>query len=61
MAHKNDNQLKHLSFEKLNETLKPEYYSLFQNLGRVRDGVKTIIKIREDVLDLLQIKSEIYK
>jgi hypothetical protein len=45
---------KHLNYEKLAARLRPEYYSLFQNLGRVTDGVKTLVKMREEVLNMLQ-------
>ncbi len=45
---------KHLNYEKLAARLRPEYYSFFQNLGRVTDGVKTVVKIRENVLSVLQ-------
>ena len=42
------------SFEKLNSLLTPEYYNLFKSLSRVSDGAKTIIKIREDLLDIIE-------
>ena len=47
------------SFEKLNSLLTPEYYNLFKSLSRVSDGAKTIIKIREDLLDIIE-KSKNY-
>ena len=44
----------HNNFEKLNKNLKPEYFELFQSLGRVKDGVQTLVKMREDLLNLLE-------
>ena len=44
----------HINFEKLNKNLKPEYFELFQSLGRVKDGVQTLVKMREDLLNLLE-------
>lgn len=50
-------RFKYANFEKLNQNLKPEYYSLFQNLGRVKNGVSTLVKIRQDLLDMLEKKN----
>lgn len=46
-----------VNYEKLMSSLKPEYYGLFQNLGRVKDGVHVVVKIRQDLLNLLETKS----
>lgn len=51
---------KQINFEKLNSALKPEYYHLFQNLGRVKDGVQTLVKVRQDLLKLLEEKSTFF-
>ena len=56
LANKNE-QLKQINYEKLTASLRPEYYYLFQHLGRVADGVKTLVRIREDVLAMLHEKS----
>jgi hypothetical protein len=63
LANSNKNQteleknLNQIAYDKLNNNLKPEYYNLFQSLGRVKDGVQTLVKIREDILSLLEPKS----
>lgn len=44
----------------MNSALKPEYYSLFQNLARVKDGVNTLVKLREDLLKILEKKSIVW-
>lgn len=49
---------KQINFDKLNTKLKPEYYNLFQSLGRVNDGVKTLVSLRNDVLQILESKSQ---
>jgi len=54
---KNFNQV---NYEKLNKSLKPEYFELFQSLGRVKDGVQTLVKMRENLLNLLEEKSKIF-
>ena len=46
-----------VNFEKLSNLLKPDYYKLFSNLARVKDGVKTLVNIRADILDILESKS----
>ena len=48
------------SYEKLNKNIKPEYYELFQSLGRVKDGVQTIVTMRQDLLSLLEEKSKLF-
>ena len=53
-----DKNFKQLYFEKLNKNLKPEYYELFHSLGRVKDGVQTLVKMRQDLLNLLEEKSK---
>lgn len=49
---------KQINYEKLNASLRPEYYTLFQNLARVKNGVSTLVKLREDLLHMLEQKSK---
>lgn len=51
---------KQFNYDRLNNTLRPQYYSLFQNLGRVKDGVHTLVKIRHDLLTVLEDKSNLF-
>ncbi|CAF0907496.1 unnamed protein product [Brachionus calyciflorus] len=45
-----------INYDKLNATLRPEYNNLFQNLARVKDGVSTLVKLRADLLEVLEQK-----
>ena len=58
MAGSNLETLRYTNFDKLNKSLRPDYYELFQSLGRVKDGVETVVNIRKDLLNLLEDKSE---
>lgn len=57
-SHQFKQNFKQINFDKLNTKLKPEYYNLFQSLGRVNDGVKTLVSMRNDVLQILESKSQ---
>jgi hypothetical protein len=46
------------NFDKLNMNLTPGYYNFFTQLGRVKDGVQTVVKIRENLLTSLEHKSK---
>ena len=52
---------KNSNFEKINIALKPDYYNLFMSLSRVKDGVQTMVKMRETLLNTLEEKSMLYK
>ena len=49
---------KYANFERLNNNLKPDYYNLFTSLSRVNDGVETLVQLRENLLNILEDKSE---
>ena len=51
---------KQINFDKLNTNLRPEYYNLFQSLSRVNDGVRTLVNMRNDVLQVLESKSQFH-
>jgi hypothetical protein len=53
--------LKQSNYDKLSGMVRPQYYQLFQNLGRVKDGVHTLVKIRHDLLTMLEEKSKLCK
>jgi flagellar biosynthesis component FlhA len=39
------------NYIKLHDRIKPQYNSLFENLGRSQTGVKTLVKIRQDLIE----------
>lgn len=53
-----DKNFNQIHYEKLSKNIKPEYFDLFQSLGRVKDGVQTMVKMRQDLLNLLDEKSK---
>lgn len=44
------------NYDKLSTSIRPEYYNLFQNLARVKEGVSTLVKLRADLLQILEQK-----
>ena len=54
-----EQNFKQSHFERLKKNLRPEYSVLFQNLGRVGNGVRTLVKMRQDLLGLLEEKSKL--
>ncbi|RNA10854.1 malonyl- mitochondrial [Brachionus plicatilis] len=47
------------NYDKLSTSIRPEYYNLFQNLARVKEGVSTLVKLRADLLKILEQKYEL--
>ena len=46
--------LNHIHYDKLMQQLRPDYYIFFKSLARVPDGVQTIMKLRQDLLDVIE-------
>jgi hypothetical protein len=50
---------KSTNYEKLNASLRPSYYNFFISLSRVHDGVETMVKMRANLLTMLEQKSRL--
>ena len=44
----------HFNHDKISALLKPDYYVLFKSLARVKNGVQTVVKLREDLLEIME-------